>query len=264
MRKYKEIAKIYLKTQFVWRTDVVVQMILTVTKIMFAYLLWGIIFKQKDSIAGFTFQGMLSYYIISSFLSQLDLSGKISEDMTNRIRGGTMSNFLVLPVNVRRYYIAMEAGMVSFYIGFDLLAMFLWVILFRIHFAITNNLAFIGMAVMIEALGMYFIIQLNYYLGILTLKYEEISTFLMIKNNLMSLVTGSIIPLALFPEQVLKIMKLLPFYYVTYLPAMLLSGRCGEDAISGVVILLAWILGFSVLIRRSFKKYRLKYDGVGI
>ena len=106
--------------------------------------------------------------------------------------------------------------------------------------------------------------QLNYYLGLLTLRYEEISTFLMIKDNLVSLVTGTIIPLVLLPEGLTAFMRFFPFYYVTYLPSMLLTGRCGEEAVRGVILLAAWCIFMELINRWTYQKYRLKYDGVGI
>ena len=46
--KYKEIAYMNLKAQIVWRADVIFNMLFTISKILFAYLLWGMIFQQKD------------------------------------------------------------------------------------------------------------------------------------------------------------------------------------------------------------------------
>ncbi len=86
----------------------------------------------------------------------------------------------------------------------------------------------------------------------------------MIKNNLISLVTGSIVPLILFPEQILRIMKLLPFYYITYLPSMLFIGRCEEEAVTGIIVLLLWCLIMQLVIKAAWNAYRTKYDGVGI
>ena len=48
MYKYWEISKTYMKTQLVWRADVIFNMVFTVTKILFAYLLWGMVFKDRD------------------------------------------------------------------------------------------------------------------------------------------------------------------------------------------------------------------------
>lgn len=253
-----------MKTQLAWRADVLFNMIFTITKILFAYLLWGLIFQKKAMVGQFSFHGMLSYYIISSFLSQLEMSGGISREIHDRIRNGTFSKYIVLPVGVEKYFMAMELGIVLFYIAFDFTAAVVWVLIFQIQFAFATDVWVVICAVMMAMLGLLFMVQLNYFLGLLTLKYQGIGTFLMIKNNLAALVMGSIVPLALFPEAVVNVMKALPFYYVTYLPAMLFTGKCEEEAVAGIAVIAVWCLVMQLFINIAWKKYLRKYDGVGI
>ena len=264
LRKYIEIAKIYIKAQLVWKVDVIFNMVFTVTKILFAYLLWGTIFGNKVEVAGFTFYSMLSYYIISAFLNQLDMSSLISKEISTRIRNGTFSKYMILPVSIQKYFIAMEAGVVAFYLAFDFIAAIVWVFIFQIKFVFTTDLGTIVCAVLMILLGLLFMAQLNYYLGLLTLKYQEIGTFLMIKNNIVAFVTGSIVPLVLLPDVFVSIMKLFPFYYVTYLPSMLLIGRYQNERVIGLIVISLWCVFFQILIQVTWGKYRRKYDGVGI
>lgn len=264
MKKYIEIAKIYLKAQLVWRVDTLINMLFTITKILFAYLIWSVIFDGKDTVAGFTFHTMLSYYIISSFLSQIEMSSGISGEISHRIRNGTFSKYMVIPINTFRYFLSMEVGCVAFYLSFDFLAAIVWVFLFKIKFAFTSNAILIICAVVMILLGLFFMVQLNYFLGILTLKFEEISTFLMIKDNLVALITGTIIPLALFPDGFIQWLKIFPFYYVTYLPSMLLIGRCEGEAYLGLAILACWCIAFVIINKIIYERYRTRYDGVGI
>jgi ABC-2 type transport system permease protein len=264
MRKYREIMYAYLKTQLVWRADVAFHMLFTVGRILFAWLLWGMIFRERNMVADFTFHGMLSYYIVSSFLSELEMAKGISGEISARIRNGTLSNYMVKPVGMEGYFAAMEAGVVLFYLVFDLAAAAVWVFIFRIRFVFVQSAGIFICGIAMAVMGLLFMVQLNFFLGILTLKYEEISTFLMIKDNLAALVTGSIVPLVLFPEPVVNVMRLLPFYYVTYLPSMLLTGRCAEEAVRGLVILGGWCVLMQLVIRITWEKYRRKYDGVGI
>lgn len=264
MRKYWEVSKIYMKAQLAWRADVVFNMVFTITKILFAYLLWGIIFQDRDMVGDFTLHGMLSYYIISSFLSGLERSGGVSSELHDRIRNGTFSKYMVIPVDVEKYFLAMELGIVLFYISFDFIAAAVWTFIFQVEFTHTEDIAVAACAVLIAVLGMLFMVLLNYFLGLLTLKYQGIQTFLMIKNNLVALITGSIVPLALFPEIAVRIMRWLPFYYVTYLPAMLLAGLCRNEARSGVVVISCWCILMQAAINVVWKKYIRKYDGVGI
>lgn len=264
MSKYWAISITYMKTQLAWRADAVFNMIFTIAKILFAYLLWGIIFQGKETVGQFTFHGMLSYYIVSSFLSQLDMSGGISMEIHDRIRNGTFSKYMVIPAGIERHFIAMEFGTVLFYITFDFIAAVIWIFIFQIQFLIAAEGWILVCAVLMAVLGLLFMVQLNYFLGLLTLKYQGIDTFLMIKNNLAALITGSIVPLALFPEAVIRVMKLLPFYYVTYLPAMLFTGKCRDEAIVGVAVIACWCLVMQLFITAAWKKYLRKYDGVGI
>jgi len=264
MRKYREIAVTYLKAQLVWRADVIFNMIFTIGKIIFARILWGAIFEGKEMVAGFTYHGMMSYYIISSFLSQIEMSGGISREISDRIRNGTFSRYMVIPVKIDRYFLAMEAGVVAFYMVFDLFAAGIWIFLFRIQFEFTGELLMIAGAFMMILLGLVFMVQLNYYLGLLTLKFQEIGTFLMIKDNLAAFVTGSMIPLVLLPAEIVAVMRVFPFYYVTYLPAMLLIGRCREEMAAGLLVLSGWCILMELINRRTYEAYRLKFDGVGI
>ena len=264
MRKYIEAAKVNFKAQFAWRADVIFNMNFTIAKILFAYLLWHMVFSGREMVSGFTFHSMLSYYIVSSFLSQLEMSERISSEIFQRIRNGTFSKYMIIPISMEGYFVAMEAGIVLFYLVFDLVAAFLWVFIFQIEFAFVTNVFILLGALCLILLGLFFMVQFSYYLGILTLKYQGIDTFLMIKNNLMALITGTIVPLSLFPEAVVRVMKVLPFYYVTYLPSMLLIGKCQEEAPAGIVIMVCWCLVLQVVIRLTWAKYSRKYDGVGI
>lgn len=259
-----EITKIYLKQQLIWRADTVFQLIIMVTKILFAYLLWGAIFGKQQEVSGFTFHAMLSYYIVSSFLSQIDTSGEIGQDISDRIRNGTFSSYMILPMGTLRYYIARQIGTTVFYGGCILGALALWMMVFPIGFVFTGNWEMIFAALVLVIIGMLFMVQLNYFLGILTFRFQEISTFLMIKDNLVALVTGTLIPLALLPESVTMVMKIFPFYYVTYLPSMVLIGKCQDEVLTGMVVLAIWSLFFAVLNQVFFGRYRIKYDGVGI
>jgi len=264
LRKYIEIAKIYIKAQLVWRADVALNMVFTVTRILFAYLLWGAIFGTNTEVAGFTFYSMLSYYIISAFLNQLDMSGLISNEISTRIRNGTYSKYMIIPVSIEKYFIAMEVGVVAFYLAFDFIAAMVWIFIFRIKFIFTTNVVTIGCTFLMILLGLLFMAQLNYYLGLLTLKYQEIGMFLMIKNNIVAFVTGSIVPLVLLPKIYVSIMKLFPFYYITYLPSMLLIGRYQNEMLVGLIVIFLWCVIIQILIQVTWGKYRRKYDGVGI
>ncbi|HML47832.1 MAG TPA: ABC-2 family transporter protein, partial [Clostridia bacterium] len=206
MRKYLEIAKLLFKAQLAWRASIAFNMLFTVLKILFAVVVWGAIYADNAVVGGFTLQGMLTYYVVSSFFSQLDISEGVAGEVSARIRNGTFSRYMVIPVRAEGYFHAQNYGAAALYMLFNLVAAAAWTLLFGIEFTLTGNPGLIAGALVLEALGLVFMVQLNFFLGILTFRFGDISLFLMIKNNLLAIVTGTMLPLSLFPEPLIHLL----------------------------------------------------------
>lgn len=264
MKKYLAISKILFKSQIIWRFSIIFNMLFTITKILFAYILWGTIFSDKDIVSGFTFDAMLSYYIVSSFLSQIEMSDGVSGEISSRIRDGSFSKYMVIPVNIEGHFLAQNAGVIAFYALFNFIAAIVWIFIFHIKFVFTTDIVTILRAALICILGLIFMIELNFFLGILTLKFQDIGLFLMIKNNMVAFVTGAMIPLTLLPNAIIQIMRFFPFYYITYLPSMLLIGKNSGEAAIGIITLSGWVIAFKLINHVTYNRLRVRYDGVGI
>ena len=171
---------------------------------------------------------------------------------------------MVIPVNIQGYFLAQTAGAMGFYLIFDLLATIIWVLVFRIRFIFTTNISIVVIAGCMVILGLIFMVQLSYFLGILTFKFQDIGLFLMIKGNIVAFITGSMIPLVLLPDSIIAAMRVFPFYYVTYLPSMLLIGQNSEEAITGLMVLSVWVMLFTVANKFMYNRLRVRFDGVGI
>ncbi|OGO77584.1 MAG: ABC transporter permease [Clostridiales bacterium GWB2_37_7] len=264
MKKYFETAKVLFKAQLVYRFDTITSIIFTISKVFLAYVLWGAIFGKQSVVSGFTFNSMLSYYIISSFINQLDQSSSTGWQISNEIRNGGFSKYIIKPMNIFGYFTAQTAGVSAFLLFFNLTAAVIWIFIFRVDFAITSNGWYIQSASVLILLGLLFMMQLNYFIGILAFKFLDTGIFMMIKDNIVQFIIGSLIPLALLPSGIIKTMTFFPFYYVSYLPTMLLLGRNGNEIFSGIVILLFWNAAFGLLISITYKRLKSRYDGVGI
>ena len=263
-KKYVETAKVLFKAQLAFRFDTIMSMIFTISKILLAYVLWGAIFGKQSLVGGFTFSSMLSYYIINSFITQLDQSSGTGRQIADEIRGGSFSKYIIKPMNVFGYFTAQTAGVSAFLFSFNLLVAILWVLIFQVKLVITANASFIISAVILILLGLLFMMQLNYFIGILAFKFIDVWIFMMIKDNLLQFILGSFIPLTLLPYGILKWMGYFPFYYVSYLPSMLFLGRNGDEIRTGIICLLFWNAAFWIINSISFKNLKTKYDGVGI
>jgi ABC-2 type transport system permease protein len=264
VKKYFETSKIMFKTQMAYRFDIVTSMIFTISKILLAYILWGAIFGNQSVISGFTFNSMLSYYIISSFLSQLDQSSNVGWQIAGEIRNGSFSKYIIRPMGIFRYFTAQTAGVTAFLLSFNLIAAMIWVFIFRINFVISSNYQIILAALSLTFLGLLFMIQINYFIGILAFKFLDTGIFMMIKDNIVQFVTGALIPITLLPSEIIRVMTFFPFYYISYLPSMLLLGRNVNEIIPGIVILALWNIVVGMINSITYKSLKSAFDGVGI
>lgn len=264
MRKYFEVFYLSFKMQIVWRFDVAMTMLATIGRIFAAVILWGAVFDGRDLVGGFTYHGMLSYYLLSSFLTSINMGSEISGEVSYLIREGGFSKHMVVPMNPLYFFSFMAAGESAFHLGFSLVAAAFCAIVFRIPLAIAADAPQVIAAVFMVILGLIFMICFHYLLGILSFKFLSIRAFMFIANHLIEFATGALVPLLLLPDGLIRGLRYLPFYYVTYLPSMLLIGRGGGEAVSGLCILGGWTIAAFLLIRFSYDRLRTRYDGVGI
>jgi ABC-2 type transport system permease protein len=265
MKKYLEIAKVYFKIQITYRFDVILNALGIIGKVLFAWILWGAIFSGQDKLGGMSFREMLSYYVIVSFFASLDLSEGISREISDRIRNGTFSKFMVIPAGNMRYFIIQNFGAAGYYGIFGLGIAIICIIIFRITIALAPNLLLVLCALAMEILGLIFMAAYQYFIGILTFKFQDIGFFLHIQGNIIAFITGAMIPLTLLPDGIVQILRFFPFYYVHYFPAMILTGQGSfREALAGLGIICFWTLAMLIIGHSTYERLRIKYDGVGI
>ena len=265
MKKYFAIICHCFRIQIVYRAEVIVNTLEIFTRMLFAWLLWSAIFSGQETVGGFTFQAMLFYYILSSFLSSFDLSGAVSGEMSGRIRDGTFSRYMVIPTNTQLHFLAQNIGTSAFYILFTAILSSICMVIFNVNLQFSTDIVKIFCAIIMVFLGLIFMVFLHFFIGILTFKFQDIDFFIRIQGIVLELVTGSIFPLILLPPSIIRTMHFVPFIHVVYTPVMLLMGKIStQNGLSGLAVLISWTAAFAVINRKIFQRLRTKYDGVGI
>ena len=265
MNKYWAVAKHCFRIQIIYRYEVIMNLLEIIGRILFAWLLWGAVFAGRETVGGFTFTAMLFYYVLSSFLSSLDISSGVSGEISARIRDGTFSRFMVIPTNTQGHFIAQNMGTSAFYALFASLIAGLCASIFKIDILLTTNCTAIICALLMILIGLLFMVCFHFFIGTLTFKFQDIGFFLHIQGAILEFVTGGVVPLILLPSDVIQAMRFIPFIHVVYTPVMLLMGKISlSEGFLGLVVLAAWTAAMAAMNQKIFKRLRIKYDGVGI
>ena len=265
MKKYLEAFRLSYKMQIVWRFDVAMTMLSTAGQIIAAWIIWQVIFSQNTTVKGFGLGSMLSYYLISSILTSIDFTNQISGEVSDLIRSGRFSGHMVIPMNPILYFGSKTAGESAFHLGFCVLTALVCAVLFQMNIVITLDPARVILAMALIVIGLFFMASYHYTIGILAFKFLEIGFFLHVQAAIIAFATGSLVPLSLLPENVLFVLRFLPFTHVVFTPAMLLCGLAdtGEGFFS-LAVISSWALIMSAISQYAYKHLRVKYDGVGI
>jgi ABC-2 type transport system permease protein len=101
-------------------------------------------------------------------------------------------------------------------------------------------------------------------LGMLGFWILEVSSLLYVINTLNFFVSGHMFPLDLLPGFWPDALRLLPFQYLAYFPAMVFLGKTqGTELAWGLGLELAWAVFFAVLARLLYRRGLRRYSAYG-
>ncbi len=212
------------------------RMVLMVTMIF----LWKLTFSQNSTIQDLSQAQMITYSVLAVCLSSAFQCG-IQNTIRDGIRDGGIAVDLLRPYHPIVSYFAQDMGSVVTAVVNKALPL---LILGQLFFGVTPPasvpafLLFAGSSV----LSLIILWLLSALVGMLSFWMMELGNMGVVKDTIVSILSGSMIPLWFFPEHVQKILYFLPFPYTYQTPIGLYIGKI--SILEGFVqmrIQLVWI-----------------------
>lgn len=263
MGKYLETAKITMKEQLEYRFNVISGTLLSVFKIILAYFLWKAVFQGKDLVGGYTFNMMLTYYIITAFFMRLNQSESLMWQFSQEVQNGGFTKYVVRPISPIGFFTIRSLTKTAFMVLINTAAFFVWVLIFKNYFIIPEDFGILLWVIFFVFSGLLILIQTNYFISMLSFKLVEIAGFYYMGLNIIEFLSGALVPLSLLPGAVVSVIKYLPYYYVLYFPASLYLGLNIQEIPQAAIIVSAWNIGLLLLNLILYKKLFRYYEGVG-
>jgi ABC-2 type transport system permease protein len=201
------------------------------------YFIWHAVYAGHESgyqINGFTLDQMLTYIVIG-WIARSSYFSNIDDDIDDLVRSGQISIFLLRPVNFQFVMIAQAVGQTLFRILFFSLPIGLTVLLvFPVNFAASfQNFALFALS---STLGFLVMTCFNFLVGLFAFYLKSIDGILRAKYNLINFASGLLLPFSFFPGWLEKIMNLLPFKAIAFVPLNFYLGRVSNDQILPTLI----------------------------
>jgi ABC-2 type transport system permease protein len=230
------------------------------------YILWSAIFKTPDQvIAGYSFDGMVLYYVLVILLGRLCTGSGAPLDVGQEIYEGSLSRYLLFPAPYIMIKYAQRLGMLlPSFIQLTLLFgayILLLPLPAEVHF--TPQALAMGVISLCLANALYF--AMTVLLQLAAFWADNVWSLVVMMVFTARLLGGSMIPLATFPEAWHPLLKALPFRYFFGFPVDTLMGRVSPDQwLTGTAISLVWFCALALMGRWTWSRGMRQYSGVGI
>lgn len=264
LNKIQGVLKLRIKEQWVFKTDYFIKFLAFPLMLLVTYFAWKAIYLNtgKEIINGFTFVQIISYYITSFFVSVF-VSTDAANNVAVRVQHGTLVKHLLRPIHTFFYdLIGRFSGIL---VDLVLIAPLFWavsIIFFKFEVgSVQHVLLFI--VVLLMAVFLNYLIM--YLIGTTAFWFKSVYGINDMLIGLTYFMTGAIIPLTFFPGIAQKIAEFLPFQYVRYVPAMILTGKLSVlDSLKALGIQVAWIIILALIFKVVYDKGIKHFSGVGI
>lgn len=222
-------------------------------------ILWFSIFKTSGQthFAGMTYSELLTYTWTSLLFTQIR-GGDQDFALAEMIRTGSLSNYLLRPVSVIEFTYIRGLGEKLLVIGLCLSLGLLATsftplspthLLLGLMLALVGNLIHYLFGVLLSAVAFY---------------WENAFALLMVKNMVVSLLSGELLPLNLFPTHYEWIWKSTPFYLYVFGPTQMALGKWSYEMwLQQMGIALLWTLALLILVRITWRFSIYRYQGLG-
>ena len=211
----------------------------TVVFFFVKYNLWRSIYAIEglESIQGYDLQAMLRYQIwgmMVGFLAQGFQNMNLSED----IRLGRISAYLVYPFGFWPFH---TAGFIAFQV--------LQILVALVTLGILRGTGMLGelhwwnllQGASFSLLMGFFWYQISFLLGLAAFWLEETWVLRVMFVTIAQFMSGAILPLEIYPDWLLAILRWTPFPYLTYVPIKIFMGAFQDSLILACLTVFGWL-----------------------
>ncbi len=265
IRIARSVAFVTYKEWAAYRTHSMVSIFVGPAYYLVQFFIWRAVYSGQGQLAGLTLSDMLSYYAAAALIGYLTMDFA-DWNLQMLIRTGKYLNFALKPMNHRFFAFSQKLGHRTLGLLYEVLPVALiFGLVFRINL-MPRHLPLTILSVMFSFLINFYI---HYAIGLLGFWFTQTGGIRSVYALLVSVFSGVLLPLTFYPEAVQRVMMFLPFQYITYVPAMVWTGRylIGSQsipltlivAIQGVYVVVAFLISQLLYVLGN-----RRFSGVGV
>ncbi len=266
--KYLAIFRVSLAERMTYRGDFLVGTILRFLPMVTTILLWQAIYqsaqKSASAFEGFRYDDMIAYLLLTNISRMFSSMPGLAGGIAREIREGTLKRYLLQPMDMIGYLLVYRVAHKVTYIVMSFLpyaALFFICRGFFHGFPDGLTLAAYALSLVLSFLvGFFFEASV----GMVGFWFLEVTSLLYIVMTLTFFISGHMLPLDLLPWPWAGLLKILPFQYMAYFPAVVFLRRVqGVELLVHLALELMWVVVFILLARGLYRLGLRRYSAFG-
>lgn len=253
MGAYYYLAKMKILVSLAYRFEVFTTIGTNFILMLATTYLWKAAYRGIDTVAGVNEFQMVTYAMVSVLLASF-YNTNVEYTLQQRIRQGEIAIDFFRPINLILCYLAEDIGQSLSSLISKLLPLAVIMVAFIQVPAPSGIIA--GLLFLVSAVMSFLILWLLCaFIGVLCFWFVELGNVLEIKDGFILLLSGKLIPIWLFPENIQNVVKFLPFQYIYQTPLSIYIGKLPSTQTAfSMAIQFLWVVLLTLLLCLTWKR----------
>jgi ABC-2 type transport system permease protein len=262
-----QVFMIEIRKVLAYRTDFWIQFLgVLLVQFTVAYYLWKSVFDTQGvhEVGAYSFRTLMLYYLLVPLIGRA-VRGSDTGDIVQDIYDGSLTRYLVYPVSFLAFRLTRDFAHTVIFLAQCLVAVLVYEAIFSSGGLAVVTLTNVGMTLGAVLVGTALHFVMISFVELTAFWADNVWSLVVIERFITGLLGGAMLPLALFPESLQRVLAWLPFGYLVSFPVRCCMGQMGIHEWSvGMAICGAWIVFFLAGFRFLWRRGLLQYTGVGI
>lgn len=245
-KAYFYVYKIRIQKALAYKFDVYGNIIWQCIVMFSTAFFWKALYVGHDTVKGVQIEDMLVYTIVSSMMNLL-FRVDVESRVISSVRKGTVATDMLKPINLYGIYFFEDLGYTTSILFQNVLPI---LVIGSLFIAVPKPDSVGAFLLFLPCVILSYLINWLLAACYSTWAFTAIhmSPMVAVKQHLVRLLSGSIIPMWFFPEWLSDILNLLPFVYIYQLPLDIYIGKYDMvTLLPRIGIQLVWLLLLGVL-----------------
>lgn len=210
------IYKTYWKLSIAYRSEFMISLLVAPLRFFVLVMIWKAVYANSTtpSIGGYTLEGMVSYFFISSLIFTF-LYDFVDQSLEEEVKSGNFITFMLKPLGFTKLAFMHKLANRFFAIIVEIIPIFVILFIFFKEYFILGNILLLIPSLCLSFVISYFI---HLIVGTFAFWMTDIKSLRWLLGLGIQLSAGLYMPISLFPETIRDILAALPFQYILYVP----------------------------------------------